>query len=265
MGTSFEANNAVSVGDVALTMAVCLEHARADLAAGRAEAALAAYQFNAGLEARFDKFQLIELAPTALLPDPTAEPEKIPVAPTLASLLAWSHLGAGRALVALHRPAEALDQYRAVRGYRSRWPATAEGRETLTVVCAWAQLGLAEATLATKDYNQAMKMVLDQDLHAWGLPRELEQRVKAMQQQITDAQTHQFEEQRSADAQMTPRQLQLRSLRQEIDGMKQQRATLQAECDKPGASERERAIFRSSVQELDRAIAQSETAAAQLE
>lgn len=267
MGTSFLTANAVpvSVRDVALTMALRLEHSRADLAAGRAELALTACQFNAGLESRFEKFQLVEMAPTALLPDPTADPEKIPDSPSLASLLAWSHLGAGRALVALNRPAEALDQYRTVRAYRAHWPATAPGRETLIVVCAWAQLGLAEAMLATKDYDQAMKMVLDEDLHAWGLPRELVQRVKAMQQEISDARMRQFEDQRAADARMTPRQLKLRYLRQEIASMKQQRDGIQAEADKPGASERERAVYRGSVQELDRAIAQREAAAAQLE
>ena len=267
MGTSFVTGNGVPlvVRDVALTLAVRLELARTDLAAGRAELALAACQLNIGLEARFDAFQGIELAPTALLPDLAANPEQIPAAPSLASLLAWSRLEAGRALVALNRPAEALDQYRLVRGYLSRWPATAPGRETLTVVGAWAQLGLAEATLATKAYDQARQMVLDQDLHAWGLPRELEQRVKAMQQQISEAQGRQFEAERAADARLTPRQLKVRSLRQDITAMKQQRDGFQAELNKPGVSEPERTVYRGSLQELDRAIARREAAAAQLE
>jgi len=133
---------------VALALAVRWQQADALLVAGNSSAAWAACQVNAHIEQRFDQLALIELAPTALLPDPTGDPNKVPEAPSLASLLAWSHLGAGRALLALAKPVEALQEYRAVIAYATAWPATAPGRETLQLPCGWAQLGLAEAALA---------------------------------------------------------------------------------------------------------------------
>jgi len=256
MGTSFLAANAVPlrVEDVALTLAVRRQFAETLLTANNASAAVAACDLNTRIESRFDKFALTEFAPTALLPD-TSEPNTIPDSPSLASLLAWSHLDAGRALLQLAKPDEALRHYRTVLAYNAGWPATAPGRETVKIPCGWAQLGLVEAAIAAKDFDTANRMVMDQNIVAWGLPRELEQRRKALQQQISDARQNQYQQQRDADARLTPRQMQARGLRDELARYQQQRDAIARELDRPGQNERTQQVLRSSIAELDRMIA----------
>lgn len=257
MGTSFVAVRAapIRLRDAALTLAVRGQLADSRLAAGHAAAALAAFNLNAQIEPRFDRFSLVEFAPTALLPDPAGDPNTIPESPSLASLLAGSHLGAGRALLALGRPEEALQRYRTVLAYAANWPATAPGREMLKTPCGYAQLGLVEAALAAKDYDTARAMVMDSNAVAWGLPRELEQRRKALQQQIIDAQQRQEEQALEADARMTPRQMQARRLRDEIAAFQKQRDDTARELERPDQPEAAKQALRSSLAELDRMIA----------
>ena len=267
MGTSFLTSNAVPlrVEDVALTLAVRRQYAESLLTVSNSAAALAACELNTRIERRFDKFALTEFAPTGLLPDPAGNPDTVPDSPTLASLLAWSQLDAGRALLMSGNPDEALQHYRAVLAYNSGWPATAPGRETLKIPCGWAQLGLVEAAIAAKDFSTASQMVMDQNIVAWGLPPELEQRRKALQQQISDAQQNEYEQRSSADARLTPSQLQVRGLREELARNEQQRDAIARQLAQPGQNERTQQVLRGSITELDSLIADEKARLGKLE
>jgi len=232
------------VDDVALAMAVRIQ-----------QASLESALVNAQLEARFDKLALIEFAPTALLPDPTSDPNKVPESPTFASLLAWSHLGAGRALLALSKPAEALKEYRVVLAYEAGWPATAEGRETVKTPCGWAQLGLAEAAFVAKDLETARAMVMDPNAVAWGLPKEVEQRRRTLEDKIIQAIQQREEQRLQADMRMTPNQMQARRLKSDIAQFQKQRDDTEGELQKPDVDENTKQFMRKSIAELDKYIA----------
>jgi hypothetical protein len=243
------------VADVALTLAVRWQQADAFLAASNAASSLAACNLNAQIEPRFDKLALIEFMPTALLPDPTLDPNTIPDSPTFASLLAWSHLGAGRALLALSKPKDALQQYRVVLVYEANWPATAEGRETLKTPCGWAQLGLVEAAFAAKDFETAKAMVMDSNAVAWGLPKELEQRRRVLEERIRQAIEQQEEQRVQAEMRMTPNQISARNLQQQLEQFQKQRDSIARELERPGGSAMGKQAMTRSLADLDRYIA----------
>jgi len=243
------------VDDVALAMAVRWQHADALLAAGDASAALAAFDVNTQMEPRFEKLALMEFMPTALLPDPREDPSTVPPSPTFASLLAWSHLGAGRALLALSMPEEASKEYRAVIAYENAWPATAEGRETVKTPCGWAQLGLAEAAFAAKDFETARAMVMDSNAVAWGLPKEVEQRRRALEDKIIPAIQQREEQRLRADMQMTPNQMQTRRVKDDLAKFQKQRDDTERELREPNLDENTKRAMRSSLAQLDRYIA----------
>ena len=156
MGTTLLGDNIpqpdlIDVQESGLAMAVRLQAGDAELAAGQTAAAIGDFSANVALEKRLDPHLRVQLVPTAMLPDPAADPNLAPQAPTLASLLGWSRLGLAKAYLLLHQPADAQAQYAAVRAYLANWPATAPQRETMTVVDAWARLGQAEAAYAAHD------------------------------------------------------------------------------------------------------------------
>ncbi len=194
LGTTFGGNTALDAAidlldpqAAGLSLLLRVRLGNAYLAARDNQRAIDAFAADLALEKRLDKRHLIDLLPSAMLPDPALEAQTVPEAPTLASLLADARLGTARAMLALGRPADAAEQYRRVRAYLATWPITATGRETLYAVDAWARLGEAEAAVAARDYDTAFTLLMAGEGWPGKLPPELEKRRKELSDQVVAA------------------------------------------------------------------------------
>jgi len=160
----------------------------AELAANGGAAALDLFSSVVALERRFDKDQLVPAVPTAILPDPTAEPNTVPEAPTLGSLIATARLGKAQALSALGRSADAQREYASVRAALANWPATSPKPNQLIFADSKARLGQAEAAYAAKNYDEAFR-ILTYD--GWpALPDDMKARIKKLQADVMAARQH---------------------------------------------------------------------------
>ncbi|HRZ86259.1 MAG TPA: hypothetical protein P5287_00440 [bacterium] len=254
MGTSFVAanNTPLWLDELGLTIVVRRQQGDAFAAEKRGGEALAAFAANMAIEKRAAGDDLWTLLPTAMLPDPAAEQNATPAAPSLASLMAWSRLGSARALLALNRPAEAQAEFRAIRLYLANWPATAKDRETMNVVDAWARLGIAEAAVANKDNDAASRELISGEGWPWGLPKELEARKNALIEEFRAGRNRIEEEQMEAQRRMTPDQRREQMRQADMDQFQSQRdQTLRALQD-PNLSAADRRALESSLKELDR-------------
>jgi tetratricopeptide (TPR) repeat protein len=188
MGTTFGSDHGgpIAVDEVGLTLVVRLELGRAFAASRQYERGTQAFEANVALEPRLDTEHLVDLVPTGMLPDP-ADSTTVPVAPSLASLTAWSRLEHGRVLLAAGKLADAKREYQAVRTYSARWPGTVKGRETMYVVDSWARLGLAQIALAAHDDDEAFRLLMSGEGFPGGLPVQLETERKALTERVTAA------------------------------------------------------------------------------
>jgi hypothetical protein len=264
MGTTLLPDNIPSIDlidlqESGLALAVRLQAGDAELAAGQATQAVADYSVNVAMEKRLDAALRVQLVPTAMLPDPTADASTVPTAPTFASLLGWSRIGLARAYLALHQPADAQAQYAAVRAYLANWPATASDRETMNVVDSWARLGEAEAAYAAGD-NQGALNILDNEGWPSGLPEALDTRRKQLDDQLHGDQNTQAIQGVQQQMNQSASQAQVRGLQQEIAALQKQRDTIAADLNNPNMSAQERQIRQGSVDQLDTLIAQQKAA-----
>ena len=188
-GTTFagEAGGPVDVDDVGLTLVLRLSQGRAFLAAQQAARAAPMLAANVALESRLGKDRLVALAPSGMLPDPTLEAGRVPEAPSVAALIAWSRLESARALAVAGRAADAKAEFLAVRAYQTNWPGTVKGAQTMNVVDSWARLGLAELAVAARDYDEAFRLLMSGEGFPWGLPPELDARRKALADEVVAA------------------------------------------------------------------------------
>jgi len=257
MGTSFVSVNKTPLwlSESGLTILVRQRQGEALTAAGQNDRTLEAYVANLSIEKRVAKDNLWELMPTAMLPDPEGELNTIPEAPSLASLMAWSRLGSARALLALGRAAEAQEQFLAVRAYLTQWPATASDRQTMNVVDSWARLGIAEAAVAAKNYDEAFRLLMSGEGWPWNLPKELEAEKRAVTDKLMAARQQIAEDQVRAQMQMTPEQAQERRQRDDNDQFQKQRDGIAKELQDPNLRPADRRAMESSLAELDRVIA----------
>ncbi|MBI5397267.1 MAG: hypothetical protein HZA91_18365 [Verrucomicrobia bacterium] len=257
MGTSFvTANNVpLRLHEPGLAVVVRLQHGNALSAAGQHEEALQTYSANLSIEKRFTKDEWVQLVPTAMLPDPQQDPTTIPDAPSLASLMAWSRLGAARTLIAVGRPAEAQQEFRTIRTYLANWPATAKDRETMNVVDSWARLGIAEAAYAAKDYDTAFKLLMSGEGWPWGLPQSLETRRKALAEQVRQARQQASTDEMNAQMRLSPAEQRARRTQDDIAQLQKQRDGMAAELENPNLPAADRRALQMSIAELDRQIA----------
>jgi tetratricopeptide (TPR) repeat protein len=188
MGTTFASDRGgpVEVDEVGLTLVVRLELGRAFAASRQYDRGAEAFEANVALEPRLGSEHLVDLVPTGMLPDP-ATSTTVPVAPSLASLTAWSRLEHGRILLAAGKLPDAKREYQAVRAYSARWPGTVKGRETMYVVDSWARLGLAQVALAAHDDDEAFRLLMSGEGFPGGLPTQLETERKALTEKVTAA------------------------------------------------------------------------------
>jgi len=238
-----------------LTLGLHLEGGNAALAAGDLSAAIAKFGANVALEKRFNKALLVQLVPSAILPDGPLDGDTVPPAPSLASLLGESRLGLAMAYLVSRRPAEAQAQYAAVRAYLANWPATAEGRETLNGVDSWARLGQAEAAYASHD-NQATLDILESDGWPSGLPDALEKRRKQLADTVHAERSGQSFQDVQRQMNPSPQQARIQSQEQEIAEIQKQRDAMAADLADPNMPPRERQVRHGSVDQLDSLIAQ---------
>jgi hypothetical protein len=166
MGDSFASSQPTALGGIdaqeaALILLLRLRSGSADIAAGNAARAVETLSANLAIEQRMNRDQIVQLAPSAMLPEPHTGPTVVPEAPTIASVVAMSRINLARALQATGRTADAQQQYRAVRAYAANWPATSDNSKTLYVADAWAKLGLAEAAYASRDYEGAFRLLME--------------------------------------------------------------------------------------------------------
>jgi tetratricopeptide (TPR) repeat protein len=189
MATTFagESGGPLDVDDVGLSLVLRLEQGRAFLAAQQGARAAEMLGANVAMENRLGKDHLVDLVPSGMLPDATLAPGRVPEAPSVAALIAWSRLEWARALAAAGRPADARREFLAVRAYQSSWPATVKGAETMNVVDSWARLGLAELAVAARDWDEAFRLLMSGEGFPWGLPPELDARRKALAEQVVAA------------------------------------------------------------------------------
>jgi len=187
MGSTFAGEGGpVDIQEAGLSLIVRLVEGNALLGRREYDLALATFAPKLALETRMAKERLVELVPSAMLPE-AVDAGVVPEAPSLASLLAWSRLGTGRALIALGRPADAHREFRAVRASLASWPSTATGRETMYVVDSWSRLGLAEAAYAARDYDAAFRLLMSGEGWPGRLPAELEQQRRALSEKVVEA------------------------------------------------------------------------------
>lgn len=256
MGTSFvTANNVpLRLHEPGLMVVVRLQHGNALSAASQHDEALQTYAANLSIEKRFTKDDWVQLVPTGMLPDPQQDTTRIPDAPSLASLMAWSRLGSARTLIAMGRPAEAQQEFRIIRARLANWPATAKDRETMNVVDSWAKLGIAEAAVAAKDYDTAFKLLMSGEGWPWGLPQDLETRRKALAEHVRMARQKAAEDEVNAQMRMSPAEQRARRMQDDIAALQKQRDEMAAELQKPDLSPADRRALQMSIAELDRQI-----------
>ena len=220
---------------------------------GQSAAAIVDYAGIVALEKRLDAQLRVQLVPNAMLPDPTVDANTVPTAPTFASLLAWSRLGANLAVayLASHQPADAQAQYTAVRAYLANWPATARSvqRETMNVwsISRGARLGQAEAAHAARD-DQAALQILENEGWPGDLPAALDARRKQLADQLHGNQNTRTWQDVQQQMNQSPTQLRTQSLQQQIAALQKQRDTMAADLDAPNLSPRERQIRQSSAE-----------------
>jgi tetratricopeptide (TPR) repeat protein len=257
MGSSFvTANNVpLRLHEPGLMVVVRLQHGNASSAARQHDEALQTYAANLGIEKRFTKDDWVQLVPTAMLPDPQQNPTVIPDAPSLASLMAWSRLGAARTLIAVGRPAEAQQEFRTIRTYLANWPATAKDRETMNVVDSWARLGIAEAAVAAKDYDTAFKLLMSGEGWPWGLPQSLETRRKALAEHVRQARQQASSDEMNTRMRLSPAEQRARQLQDDIAQLQKQRDGMAAELNSPNLPAADRRALQMSIADLDRQIA----------
>ena len=80
-----------------------------------------------------------------------------------------------------------------------------------------------------------------------------------------DTQQNQYEQQREADAPLTPSQMQARGLRDEIARNQQQRDAIARELDQPGQDQRTQQVLCGSVTQLGSLIADEKARLGRLE
>jgi Flp pilus assembly protein TadD len=267
MGSSLMASNALPVDlqETGLSWIVRLEQGNALLKAEQIEKALQAFVGNLNLERRFTKEQLIEPIPSAMLPDPTLERAEIPDAPTLASLVSWSRIGAARAYLALGQNPEAEAEFRTIRAYLANWPSTAKGRETMNVVEAWARLGEAQAAYAAKDYEVAFRLLMGGEGWAWQLPPDLDKHRRELSQKVADARKGQWQT-ANRDRENLPRtNSKARALELELRGLRVRRDSLQENLNRPGSPVSRQRIFQQQLAAVEQQISEKEAALKALE
>ena len=193
MGTSFlgeprQPVDTIDLQETGLQTVVRLSAGDAELAARGGEAAAAMFGSVVALERRVDRDLLIVPIPTAMLPDPTAEPNTIPEAPTLASLIALARLGTAQVLVALGRPADAQREYASVRAALANWPLTSPRPNQMLFADSKARLGQAEAAYAARNYDEAFRLLT---YDGWpALPDDMKARIKKLQADVIAARQH---------------------------------------------------------------------------
>lgn len=255
----------IDLQESGLALVLRLQAGNAALAAGQSTRAIAEFTQNVAIEKRLDAQLRVQLVPTAMLPDPTADANSVPRAPTLASVLGESRLGLAKAYLDLRRPAEAQVQYTALRAYLANWPATAPERETMNVVDSWARLGQAEAAYAARDYRAALSIVEGTEGWPWGLPESLEKRRKELASLVRGELNGRAERDVRQQMNLSPAQARVQAMQQEIASLQQQRDTIAADLADANLSARERQVRQGGVADLDRLIAQRKAALARLQ
>ena len=239
----------------ALTLALHLHAGHTVLGTNHPDLALAEFSANTALQPRLPTSALTQLLPLAMLPAPTQDPNSIPPAPTLASLLANSHLGLARCYLATNHPDQAKSEFTATRAYRANWPATAPNRESLTIPDAYARLGLAELAYAKHDIPQTLQ-ILESDGWPGNLPPDLDARRKQLADQAHANLSNQSWQSVQQQMSQSPQQARIQSLQQEITQLQQQRDAIATDLKTPTLSDRDRQVRQSSLDALDSLITQ---------
>jgi len=121
---------------------------------------------------------------SAMLPEPSLDPNMIPMAPTVASLFAGWHVGLGNAALSAKRYNDAEREFNIARSYEGNWPATAEGRESVWEADTRAYIGLCKLMLAQRRAGEAAR--LRPPNPPWG-NRALENETRAIMDQVQRA------------------------------------------------------------------------------
>lgn len=146
--------------------------------------ALKVHLANLDMQPRITEDALTLPAPTAMLPDPELPASEFPVAQPPAYFLAWSHVGAGEALMKLKKSADAEQHFNAAQKMENAWPMTRDGRNQLMKSSAWARLHLCEMLADRGDFEQAF-MLMNNGGWPWDLPEDVQKKIDKLRDRIT--------------------------------------------------------------------------------
>jgi Tfp pilus assembly protein PilF len=142
-----------SVREFGLSMALRLKLAGFEAEQSPARAAELCLA-NVALEPRISEWAWGQRLSTAMLPDPEADTRAQPFPPQMAVLMAQSRLAAGRSLLAVQKPEEAMRQFAPVIEYPQKLHEG--GTIYLEDYLDWARLGLCDACIRLGDKQSAL-------------------------------------------------------------------------------------------------------------
>lgn len=241
-----------------LTTTVRLQLARMLTAQGRSDQAVELCRINVAYEKRITDDQRTALLYSGMLPDPSLDPTELPAADSVATALAWSHLRLGDALAERKQFDAAAAEYKTVRAYEADWPSTMPGRETVAEPASWARLGEVKLLAAQGKLQEAKTLIMAGWRGKKGSPLDIEAR--RLQDQIFARINQQLEQELETERNMSPAQMQLRRMQEDIRQLKEQRASYEKELADPNLPPRDKQAMRMSIQQLDQFIQQREAA-----
>ena len=255
MGTSFlpPAQESLNPAEIGLFMIVASDQGEALRASGDHKSAIAAFEQMLAAQPRFAELSIYPPLPQAMLPHPAADTTRIPEAPTLATMFANAHLGLARSALTTGEFEKAEKHFMAITQLENAWPATMDGRQSLFLPKAWANIGIAEAHFRAGRLEMARAgLTFEGDRSK--LPQEFYDYRDDLRQKVDKA----WRDKQEADLRAPLRGVDLGGMRRGIDRdvaqLKAQRQELLDAADRPGISERERRTLLQQAASLERVI-----------
>ncbi len=159
-----------SIKEFGLSMALRLK--MANYVKQDAGESLKLYLANVSMEQRIPEWGWTGKLPSAMLPDPTANLNVVPSPPMIVVLMMKSRLAAGRALLAINKPNDAIVQFQSMLGYPGKMH---QGGMIYTDdYVDWAKLGMCDCYVHLGDKTQAQQWNMQVRGRDFGDPIEIE-------------------------------------------------------------------------------------------
>jgi hypothetical protein len=208
---------------------------------------------NLVLYQRIPEAARYEAVASAMLPQPDNEQGMVPQAPNIETLLAWSRLRLGEALLKLGRTNEAAGEFQWVMDFERRKPAVLDVGSMIREPAALASIDMLKVVAAKGDVEAAW-LALQQVGYPKNLPPQEQAELQRLRQQIEDARKKKQELEYWQGMNMNPvdaRRQQLLSQRAEFV---RQRQAYEQTLNNPQSSDREKQVARQIMQQMDLAI-----------